>query len=441
MRATWRCRFALVLLAVCAAGGQAAIAADARYLEDGAAAARVFDLIGLRLELMPAIAAIKWRAGTSVADPARELAVLERVAGEARRLGLAAAPVSVLFELQMRFGREAQERLFERWRADGSDVPLPARDLARDIRPRLDALALDLLRALHLALPGSSSAAEEPALAQRAATRLQGLLHEADRALLLRALAALRREPVPALSRIRASGVLRIGTPGDYAPFSLEHDGHLAGADIELARRLAAHLGVEAVFVRTRWSTLIPDLQADRFDLAVGGISVTPQRRRAARFSRGYHSGGKTPIARCAERQRFGTLAGIDAPGVRVIVNAGGTNERFARQHLRAATIRVHEDNRSVFDEIVAGRADVMITDDVEVELQSRRLPGLCRTMPGTLTRTHKAVLLPRDRALQAVVDRWLRQQLAAGVPARLLEAAMAPLPVHAPPAAAGPGG
>lgn len=431
----------LVLLAVSAAGGPAAIAADARYLEDGAASTRVLDRVGLRLELMPAIAAAKWHAGALVADPARERAVLERMVSEARRLGLAVEPMRALFELQMRFGREAQERLFERWRADGPDAVPPAPDLARELRPRLDALTPDLLRTLHLALPELSGAAAAPALAQRAATRLQGLLQESQRGELLRALAALRREPVPALSRIRASGVLRIGTPGDYAPFSVEQDGSLGGADIELARRLAAHLGVEAVFVRTSWSTLIPDLAADRFDLAVGGISVTPERRRVALFSRGYHSGGKTPIARCAERQRYDTLAGIDVPGVRVIVNAGGTNERFARQHLRAATIRVHGDNRSVFDEIAAGRADVMITDDVEVELQTRRLPGLCRTMAGTLTRSQKALLLPRDRALQAVVDRWLRQQLAAGVPARLLEAAMAPLPVHAPPAAAGPGG
>lgn len=440
MRPVRRDTLVLMLFVVCAAGGGAAFAADTRYLEERAASARVLDRVGLRLELMPAIAAAKWRAGAPVADPVREQVVVEHVTGEARRLGLDVASITALVELQMRFGRELQQRLFDHWRVNGSGVTVPAHDLARTLRPELDALMSDLLRALYLALPGLVDAGSTSTLAEQATTRLRGLLQEAERAELLRALVALRRERVPAMSRIRASGVLRVGTPGDYAPFSLEQDGYLGGADIELAQRLAAHLGVEAVFVRTSWATLLADLRADRFDLAVGGITVTPERRRAGLFSRSYHSGGKTPIARCPERGRFGSLVGIDAPGVRVIVNGGGTNESFARQHLRIATIRVHGDNRSVFDEIAAGRADVMITDDVEVELQTRRHPDLCRTMPGTLTRAHKAVLMPRDRALRAVIDGWLRQQLAAGVPARLLDAAMSPVDLHAPPAAAGPG-
>lgn len=59
-----------------------------------------------------------------------------------------------------------------------------------------------------------------------------------------------------------------------------------------------------------------------------------------------------------------------------------------------------------------------MITDDVEVELQTRRHPQLCRAMPGTLTVATKAVLLPGDAVLRAAVDAWLRQQLARGEPA-----------------------
>jgi cyclohexadienyl dehydratase len=319
-----------------------------------------------------------------------------------------------------------QQRLHDRWRAVGPDADAPQRDLTHDLRPRIDALTADLLRAAYLALPALAAGADTGGRRSAAAgARLQGLLTAAERAELQQTLAGLRRERAPALKRSRTSGVLRIGTTGDYAPFSIEHDGRLGGADIALARQLALHLGVAPVFVRTSWPTLLADLAADRYDVALAGISVTPERRRMALFSRAYHRGGKTPIARCAERERFDTLAEIDAPGVRVIVNPGGTNERYARQHLRLATIRVHPDNRGVFDEIVAGRADVMITDDVEVELQVRRHPALCRTMPGTLTRSVKAVLMPRDRSLRAAVDRWMTQQIATGVPARLLDQAM----------------
>jgi cyclohexadienyl dehydratase len=282
--------------------------------------------------------------------------------------------------------------------------------------------------ALRIALPALAEPVRIEAAVAAARPRLDSLgVGAADRRALIRALAAQRPAPLPALERIRTSGTLRVGTTGDYAPFSLEHDGVVAGADIALARRLAAAFGVAPVFVATSWPTLLADLAADRFDVALAGISVTAERRAVAAFSLPYQHGGKTPIARCAERERFATLAGIDTPGVRVIVNPGGTNERYARDSLRAASIVVEPDNRRVFAALVAGAADVMITDDVEVELQVRRHPTLCRTMPGTLTGVDKAILMPRDPALVAAVDAWLAPVIAAGLPARLLRDALTP--------------
>jgi cyclohexadienyl dehydratase len=170
---------------------------------------------------------------------------------------------------------------------------------------------------------------------------------------------------------------------------------------------------------------LSADLAADRYDVALGGVSVTDERERQGAFSVPYQSGGKTIVARCSARQQLDTLREIDRKTVRVVVNPGGTNERYVREHLHRAQIRVHPDNRTVFDEILAGDADVMITDDVEADLQAYRHPELCRTFPGTLTRATKAVFMPRDAALKAAIDDWLRGAIADGVPARLLKNAL----------------
>jgi cyclohexadienyl dehydratase len=223
--------------------------------------------------------------------------------------------------------------------------------------------------------------------------------------------------------------VLRVGLSGDYAPFSLERAGALTGSDVVLARRLAARLGVEVAFVPTSWPTLMADLQAGRFDVALGGVSVTRERAAVAAFSVPYHEGGKTLIAPCSAGTRFATLEAVDLPGVRVIVNPGGTNERFVRSRLKRAQVVTYPDNRGIFAALAGGAADLMVTDDVEVALQVRRLPALCRASPKVFEPASKAVLMPQDPALKAEVNGWLEDELREGVPGALLEAALAAPP------------
>ena len=82
----------------------------------------------------------------------------------------------------------------------------------------------------------------------------------------------------------------------------------------------------------------------------MGGVSVTLDRQKVGFFSEPYLRDGKTPIARCADAASYQTLADIDRPEVRVIVNPGGTNERFDRAHLHEAedrrSARQHDDLR-----------------------------------------------------------------------------------------------
>ncbi len=218
-----------------------------------------------------------------------------------------------------------------------------------------------------------------------------------------------------ALAHIRAAGVLRVGTTGDYPPFSFRDPvtGDLQGSDIDMAADLARRLQVRLELVPTTWRTLLADQSADRFDLAMGGISESAERRAQGFFSVPYLQDGKTPIVRCADATRYQTLAQIDQAGVRVIVNPGGTNERFVRAHLGQASLQVFGDNTRIFDELVAGHADVMITDAIEARLQHQLRPSLCAVHPRhPFDHSPKAYLLPRDTPFKRVVDRWLRGRL-----------------------------
>jgi cyclohexadienyl dehydratase len=232
----------------------------------------------------------------------------------------------------------------------------------------------------------------------------------------------------PTLNRIRAAGVLRVGTTGDYTPFSLKQpDGSYQGADIDMAHDLAGRLGVGIEFIPTVWVDLLDHFLAGHFDIAMGGVTVTAPRAERAFFSLPTFVDGKRPLVRREYRDRFTSIVAIDQPGVRVIANPGSANEAFVRAHFRQATVIIHHDNASVFDELVAGRADVMITDGLEADHQARLHPELCAVPVAPFTRLEKAYMFARDPAMKAYIDGWLAAVFASGQWQRALDRAMSP--------------
>jgi len=219
------------------------------------------------------------------------------------------------------------------------------------------------------------------------------------------------------LDAIQKSGVLRVCTPGDYKPFSLaKPDAAWEGIDVDLVQSMAKALGVKADFVKTSWPKLMDDF-VEKCDLGVGGISVTLDRQKRAYFSQPYMVNGKAPITKCENVQKFQTVADIDKPGVTVIENPGGSNERFARANFKQAKIVIYDDNTTIFDEILKGKADVMISESVETLVQQKLRPGLCAVNPDKpLQYGEMAWLLPRgDGAWKSWVDQWLHLAKASG--------------------------
>lgn len=233
-------------------------------------------------------------------------------------------------------------------------------------------------------------------------------------ALTLLPLATAQTAPAPAtaLDRVVSSKTLRVCTTGDYRPFTFlnPETKNYEGIDIDLAASLATSLGAKPEFVATKWATLLDDLNANKCDIVMGGVSINLTRQARAFFSIPALSAGKAAIARCEDKAKFATLAQIDQPGVRVIVNPGGTNESFARANIKQATIVPFPTNVGIFDEIAAGRADVMMTDSVETLLQQKLNPKLCAlNADQPFTYAELGYMLPRgDTVFKAYVDQWL---------------------------------
>ena len=170
------------------------------------------------------------------------------------------------------------------------------------------------------------------------------------------------------LDAIRKSGVLKIGTTGDYQPMSYldPETNTYVGFDAELAQDLAASLGVEIEYVETSWPTLMEDTLAGKFDLAICGITVTDARKEQALMSEGYLENGKTVLCRAEDADKYTSLESINQPEVRVMENPGGLNEKFARENLPDATLIIHDVNQEIPGLVASGEADVMITEVME---------------------------------------------------------------------------
>ena len=195
------------------------------------------------------------------------------------------------------------------------------------------------------------------------------------------------------VAEIVERGTILIGTTGDYRPLSFcEADGTYWGFCIEVAKEIAKRIGVGVEFKRTSWPTLSADVLAEpqkltccqrrsrsaqrtsrpcsssntTFDLAIGGITITDARRETMLMSEGYLANGKTILCRVSEAGRYKSLADIDKPEVRVMVNPGGLNEKFANENLTHATVIVHPRNEEIPSLIAEGEADVMITEITE---------------------------------------------------------------------------
>jgi len=168
------------------------------------------------------------------------------------------------------------------------------------------------------------------------------------------------------LSEIQEKGFLTVGTTGDYKPFSYFNGKHYSGYDIDVAKHLAAQLGVEVRFVQTSWKELLGDLKKGKYDIAMGGITRRISRQLVAEQTQGYMTFGKVFLVAHGKEAQYDTLSEVNLPNVRVGVNIGGTNEKFADQFLSNATIIKYENNLYVPQAVSAGDVDVMVTETPE---------------------------------------------------------------------------
>jgi cyclohexadienyl dehydratase len=215
------------------------------------------------------------------------------------------------------------------------------------------------------------------------------------------------------LDAIIARGVLRVGTTLDTPVFSMRNvAGEPDGFDMDALKSLGAALGVTIEYVKMTFGTMLADLAADRFDIAMSGMGRTLERARVATFSKPYLRYGKLIVIRSAERERYRSLGDLDRAGLRIGYNKGGLNDRFAHAEFRHATPHGFASNDAATAALIAGAIDAQVVDSTAAIFLARHDPRLAAMDPANVFHpVHVAILLRReDHALRDFIDIWIDQ-------------------------------
>jgi len=172
------------------------------------------------------------------------------------------------------------------------------------------------------------------------------------------------------LHKILETGVLRVGTTGDWNPMTVKDPttNSYKGFDIDVLNELAKDMGVKLKFVPTEWKTLINGIMADKYDISTSA-SVTPQRIRTVGFTKSYYQVTTVPLTLKKNLGQFKNWEDINKPSVTVAVTLGTSQEQQVKKFFPDAKIRSIEAPARDFQEVLAGRAQISVTSNLEASL------------------------------------------------------------------------
>ncbi len=159
---------------------------------------------------------------------------------------------------------------------------------------------------------------------------------------------------------------LKVAIDPTYEPFTFKTaDGKPAGFDVDIASALCEQIKRKCVFVEQVWDSMIPGLQAKKYDVIISSMSITEDRLKAVDFTDKYY---KTP-SKIVVRNDIKYTDAASLKGKKIGVLKGSTQEKYANGELKPAGVIVtpYEAQDQVYLDIKSGRLDGTVADIVEV--------------------------------------------------------------------------
>lgn len=220
------------------------------------------------------------------------------------------------------------------------------------------------------------------------------------------------------LQKILETGQIRVGTTGDWNPMTIKDPStnKYKGFEIEIVTQLAEDMGVKLVFVPTEWKTLVSGIISDKYDISTSA-SLSVKRALATGYTNSYFKLATVPLTLKKHLSKFQGWDDINKKGVKVAVTLGTTQEQQAKQIFPNATLTVIESPARDYQEVLAGRAEVHITSNIEAATLVKQYPEMA-IIPVSEPKypTPLAWLVPQDdQVLINYLNHWIEIKKAQG--------------------------
>lgn len=170
--------------------------------------------------------------------------------------------------------------------------------------------------------------------------------------------------PTPVIDRIASSGKLRVGVTGSMPPFNMtSKTDEIFGLEADLARALAATMEVEVEFVTMEFSKLLDAVESGSVDIALSGITMTPQRNRRVAFAGPYFISGKGLITTSATLAKIDSEDDLDGKNIKLAALRGSTSEILIEKSIDGATAVPVANYQEGIQKVLAGEVDAMVAD------------------------------------------------------------------------------
>lgn len=190
------------------------------------------------------------------------------------------------------------------------------------------------------------------------------------------------------LATAKARGTLRVAMEGTYPPFNFKDQktGELAGYDVDVAKLLAAKLGLKPEFVSTEWAAILAGLGAGKYDVIISQVGITPKRLEAFDFSEPYTYSSPQLMVRKDEKAHYASLA--DLKGKRVGVGQGSVFEQQAKA-AGGIEVKSYPAAPENLQDLAVGRIDAALNDSLMVAylLSNSKLPVKAGARVGAIER------------------------------------------------------